>query len=256
MHSYVKKKFASELKINNILRKPKKTKIPVPVSRFNLELYFHLKFLYFQTFKPKYFSDLTIGPEEIMIIEENYNNSRNVFILRNTLDFFSAYLKYRVKKSYKKDSMKFYNCLFLISSKFFEKNTFISFKMKKLFNIYFKTNSESEHLLKSIIHPDVGSRITRFFWLTSFFSRLNPIKYCFCSPIPYAFSEFFYFKNKLVNLSLKTENFSLETNEPFIRNVFFIAKSLFINKQTIKFDNSLSNSLSNSLCLIHNLKMI
>ena len=241
--SYLKKKFASELKINNILRKPKKTNIATPVSRFNLELYFHLKFLYFQAFKPKYFSHLTIGPEEIMIIEENYNNSRNVFILKNTLDFFSAYWKYRVKKSYKKDSMKFYNCLFLILSKFFEKNTFISFKMKKFINIYFKTNSESEHLLKPIIHPDVGSKIIRFFWLTSFLSRPNPIKYCFYNSIPYAFSEFFYFKNKLFNLSLKTEKFSLETNESFTKNIFFIAKSLFINKQIIKFDNSLNNSL-------------
>lgn len=67
-------------------------------STIKLDQHFYLKFIYFQFFKPIYFLKHRIDPEEIMNLEENYNNSKNVFVLENILEFFLSYLKYEIKK--------------------------------------------------------------------------------------------------------------------------------------------------------------
>merc|ERR1712166_343487 len=127
-------KFDSNKRISN-LREYRNSKESFR-STIKLDQYFCLKFIYFQFFKPIYFLKHRIDPEEIMNLEENYNNSKNVFVLKNILEFFSSYLKYEIKKFSKNEIVRSFNIMLRLLSKFFERSNLISFKVRKIFNIY------------------------------------------------------------------------------------------------------------------------
>jgi len=199
-----------------------------------------------------YFLKHRIDPEGIMNLEENYNNSKNVFVLENILEFFLSYLKYEIKKFSKNEMIRSFNFMFRILSKFFEKSNLISFKIRKIFNIYFNTNSKSEYLIRSVISPDNGINPQNSFFLNNSFPTTNDLKYPPYNSVIYNFLDFFYLKAKLVNLLLDTEKVCLNFIETFSKEIF--SKKIF----NLSWKNPAKNEnlIYNSIYLIQNLSMI
>jgi len=166
------------------------------------------------TFKFNLISDSNLGPEHFMTLEENYNNSKNIIVLRKIInDNFIIIYRDFIKASKIK-----INCLLnhfiLISSKFLEKNLFSVVKMKFV------------HFL--LIHSNIGSR----YIFQLLFRQI--LHYYFKQSGLIDHSQYGNFNSSFNNLKLKYFNF-LKKKTFFHKNITFKdAYSLMTKKKLLK----------------------
>ena len=154
-------------------------------------------------FKNNLISDSDLGPEQIMTLEENCNNSKNIIILKKIIND-SCFIIY--SDLIKASKIKI-NCLLnhfiLISSKFLENNLFSVLKTK------------FAHFL--LIHLNIGSR-----YIFQFLFR--KILNCYSN------------QNGLVD-HFHYGNFNSRFNNPKLKYTNFLKKKTFFHKNLTSWDN-------------------
>ena len=107
---------------------------------------------YFLAIKKFLISKNKIETEEIMALEENWNNRKNILILENVSKSTYHQIKYSYKKPFKIQFLEIINWLIIFFSKFFKKNPVNSLKLEKVLNIYFTFHPGSKYLITLPFH--------------------------------------------------------------------------------------------------------
>ena len=112
----------------------------------NTNYFFILSLSYPFSFNLHRFSENNLNIEEIMIMEENHNNLKNFYVLKNIFVKFLNQVTFKNTSYFRNNFSESLNWLFKLSSKFYRTNFLIELKLTKTLSIFSKYNSKSEYI--------------------------------------------------------------------------------------------------------------
>lgn len=224
----------SKFHIENINQKVNRTLVEKNSSlEINFLHFYFLKFPLFIIFNFYCLFRYKLEPEDVMVFEENINNSKNICILKSFYKKFNNYMNYKNKKISKLEFLDSINFLIRFLSRFFEKNLSISNKFKKIVFLYFNYNSKFEYIFNFLLNRDVLLCSSKKSHNNHFFQSINKtlsFKHGYASP---DYSNLF-----LTNILLEKLFIENKQNRFKFLN-FFQTKCSFCQKISTKYDRFL-----------------
>ena len=183
-----------------------------------------IEFPFFFVFKPLFPLLNRNCPEDIMVLEENFNNVNNLFILKDHFDAFYNFLNYTKGNSVIIGCQHYVNYFMVFFSRFFNFNLYCNSNFGKAFNLFYNFNPKAELILKMPFHVISGLNSNRCLSKRSILQIMKHVPFQYNNCIFCRYFTFFCQKNSWCNPFHKNKKVCVKFADFFKKKKFFYKK--------------------------------
>ena len=183
-----------------------------------------IEFPYLLVFKPLFLLLNRDCPEDIMILEENFNNVHNLFILKDHFDALYNFLIHIIGNSTIMRCQHYVDYFMVFFGRFFNFNLYCKSKFGKAFNLFYNFNPKAEIILNMPIHIISSLNSNQCLSKRSILQFMKHVPFQYNNCIFCRYFTFFCEKNSWYNSFHKKKKVCVKFADFFKKKKFFYKK--------------------------------